>query len=94
MTGIVLRIVVVALGLWLAAEIFPGLEFDGPGTLFAAALLLGGGFLGHAFGLWRDDSDVTAMRTFRFSILYLFLLFAAMVVDRALGDLLALGARG
>jgi putative membrane protein len=41
MTGIVLRIVVVALGLWLAAEIFPGLEFDGPGTLFAAALLLG-----------------------------------------------------
>lgn len=41
MTGIVLRIVVVALGLWLAAEIFSGLQFSGPGTLFAAALLLG-----------------------------------------------------
>ena len=41
MTGIVLRIVIVALGLWLAAKIFPGLAFDGPGTLFAAALLLG-----------------------------------------------------
>ena len=41
MTGIVLRIVIVALGLWLAAEIFPGLEFSGPGSLFAAALLLG-----------------------------------------------------
>jgi putative membrane protein len=41
MTGIVLRIVFVALGLWLAAEIFPGLRFDGPATLFAAALLLG-----------------------------------------------------
>ncbi len=41
MTGIVLRIVIVALGLWLAAKIFPGLQFDGPGTLFAAALLLG-----------------------------------------------------
>jgi putative membrane protein len=41
MTGIVLRIVIVALGLWLAAEIFSGLSFDGPGTLFAAALLLG-----------------------------------------------------
>jgi putative membrane protein len=41
MTGIVLRIVVVALGLWLAAEILPGLQFSGPGTLLAAALLLG-----------------------------------------------------
>jgi putative membrane protein len=41
MTGIILRIVIVALGLWLAAEIFPGLSFAGPGTLFAAALLLG-----------------------------------------------------
>ena len=41
MTGIVLRIVIVALSLWLAAKIFPGLQFDGPGTLFAAALLLG-----------------------------------------------------
>jgi putative membrane protein len=41
MTGIILRIVIVALGLWLAAEIFPGLSFEGPGTLFAAALLLG-----------------------------------------------------
>ena len=41
MTGIVLRIVIVALGLWLAAAIFPGLSFAGPGTLFVAALLLG-----------------------------------------------------
>ena len=41
MTGIVLRIVVVALGLWLAAEVLPGLSFDSPATLFAAALLLG-----------------------------------------------------
>lgn len=41
MTGIVLRVVIVALGLWLAAEIFPGLQFSGPGTLFAAAILLG-----------------------------------------------------
>ena len=41
MTGIVLRIVIVALGLWLASEIFSGLRFAGPGTLFAAALLLG-----------------------------------------------------
>lgn len=41
MTGIVLRIAIVALGLWLATKIFTGLQFNGPGTLFAAALLLG-----------------------------------------------------
>lgn len=41
MIGIILRIIVVALALWLAAEVFPGLQFAGPGTLFAAALLLG-----------------------------------------------------
>ena len=41
MTGIILRIVIVALGLWLASEIFSGLHFSGPGTLLGAALLLG-----------------------------------------------------
>jgi len=41
MTGFFLRIAIVALGLWLAAKIFTGLNFDGPGTLLAAALLLG-----------------------------------------------------
>ena len=41
MTGFFLRIALVALGLWLATRIFPGLVFDSPGTLIAAALLLG-----------------------------------------------------
>jgi len=41
MTGFFLRVAIVALGLWLAAKIFTGLNFDGPGTLLAAALLLG-----------------------------------------------------
>ena len=41
MTGFFLRIALVALGLWLATQIFAGLVFDGPGTLIAAALLLG-----------------------------------------------------
>jgi putative membrane protein len=41
MTGFVLRIAIVALGLWLATKIFDGLNFDSPGTLLAAALLLG-----------------------------------------------------
>jgi len=41
MTGFILRIVIVALGLWLATRLLPGLHFDTPGTLFTAALLLG-----------------------------------------------------
>ena len=41
MTGFFLRTALVALGLWLAAQLFSGLQFDGPGALIAAALLLG-----------------------------------------------------
>jgi protoheme IX farnesyltransferase len=52
----------------------------------AAALVLGGLFLAHAVRLWRDGSDVLAMRTFRFSIFYLFLLYGGLVLDRAVHD--------
>jgi len=41
MTGFVLRVAIVALGLWLATQILPGLYFNSAGTLLAAALLLG-----------------------------------------------------
>ena len=41
MTGFVLRVAIVALGLWLAAQILPGLYFASAGTLLGAALLLG-----------------------------------------------------
>ena len=41
MTGFILRCAIVALGLWLATKILPGLQFDTAGTLLAAALLLG-----------------------------------------------------
>lgn len=41
MTGFVLRVAIVALGLWLATYLLPGLHFDTPGYLLAAALLLG-----------------------------------------------------
>jgi putative membrane protein len=41
MTGFLLRAAIVAVGLWLATHIFSGLKFDQPGTLLAAALLLG-----------------------------------------------------
>ena len=51
----------------------------------AGALALSSGFVGHAWRLWRDDRDPTAMRTFRFSIIYLFALFGLLLVDHWLG---------
>jgi protoheme IX farnesyltransferase len=47
----------------------------------ACAVVLGVLFSGYAFQLWRHYSDDLARRTFRFSILYLSLLFAALLVD-------------
>jgi heme o synthase len=49
-----------------------------------AALLLGGLFIYFAVMLWRDASARAARRLFGYSILYLTLLFTAMVVDRQL----------
>jgi len=49
-----------------------------------AAVLLNAGFVGHAWKLWRNYSDQLARKTFRFSILYLSLLFAALLVDHYL----------
>jgi heme o synthase len=54
----------------------------------SAAVLLGAGFIGYAWKLWRDYSDALARKTFRFSILHLSLLFAALLVDHYLGPLL------
>lgn len=41
MAGFLLRLLISALGLWLASAIVPGLEVRGAGTLLIAALLLG-----------------------------------------------------
>ena len=41
MQGFLIRAVVVAVGLWLASMIVPGVEFRSTGALIAAALLLG-----------------------------------------------------
>ncbi len=54
----------------------------------AAAVLLGAGFIAYAWKLWRHYSDALARKTFRFSILHLSLLFAALLVDHYLGPLL------
>ena len=46
-----------------------------------AAIGLNGGFCLYAFWLWRDYSDELARKTFRFSLIHLSVLFAALLVD-------------
>lgn len=46
-----------------------------------SALLLGGVFLWYAWQIYRHYNDLVARKTFTFSILYLSLLFAALLVD-------------
>lgn len=58
--------------LWLGAGIFYGV----------AATLLSGYFVMLSLRVYRSDATRDAMRLFGFSILYLFVLFAALLVDR------------
>jgi protoheme IX farnesyltransferase len=50
----------------------------------AAAIGLGAVFILYGWALWRDYSDLLARKAFRFSILYLALLFAALLLDHYL----------
>jgi len=54
----------------------------------ASAVALGAVFVGYAWALWRKYSDRLSRKTFRFSILYLSLLFAALLLDHYLSPLL------
>jgi protoheme IX farnesyltransferase len=58
------------------------------GLVYAAvATVMGGCFILLALKLSRDASDRTARQLFGYSILYLFVLFAVLIVDRAPGVL-------
>jgi heme o synthase len=48
------------------------------------AVLLSGGFIGYAVALMRNYSDELARRTFRFSLIHLSALFAALLFDHYL----------
>jgi len=50
----------------------------------AAAVVLSTGFCIYGFMLWREYSDALARRTFRFSLIHLSLLFAALLLDHYL----------
>ena len=72
-----------------AATLLPFVaRMSGP-IYLAAAIVLGVMFCGYAFRLWRHYSDALARTTFRFSIVHLSLLFAALLVDHYLWPLLA-----
>jgi heme o synthase len=68
----------------IAATILPFI-FKMSGYFYlASALVLGAMFLAYAIALFRNYSDDLAKRTFRFSIIYLSLLFAALLIDHYL----------
>jgi protoheme IX farnesyltransferase len=68
----------------LACSLFP-FAYGMSGWIYlASALVLGGMFLSYAVRLHLAYSDALARRTFRFSIAYLSLLFAALLVDHYL----------
>lgn len=50
----------------------------------AAAVVLSSGFTLYGFRLWRDYSDALARKTFRFSLIHLSALFAALLLDHYL----------
>jgi len=68
----------------IAATILPFVYQMSGYFYLASALILGGCFLAYAIALYKKYSDDLAKRTFRFSIIYLSLLFAALLIDHYL----------
>ena len=65
----------------IAATILP-FVYGMSGVIYlATALVLGFGFLAYAWRMYRNYSDALAQKTFRYSIIYLSILFAALLVD-------------
>jgi heme o synthase len=68
----------------IAATILPFIYKMSGYFYLASALILGGMFLAYAIALFRNYSDDLAKKTFKFSIIYLSLLFAALLIDHYL----------
>lgn len=71
-----------------AATLLPFIHGMSGAIYLVAAVVLGTWFIVYAVRLWRHYSDALARQTFRFSIIHLSLLFAALLVDHYLGPLL------
>jgi protoheme IX farnesyltransferase len=68
----------------LAATLLPFMLRMSGWFYLVSALVLGVGFCGYAFALWRNYSDALARKTFRFSLVHLSALFAALLIDHYL----------
>jgi heme o synthase len=80
------QIVLYALATFVAG-LAPGFVGLGGPLYLAVAALFGGWFVWQAFAVWRETDEVrepAARRLFAVSILYLFVLFAALIVERVL----------
>jgi protoheme IX farnesyltransferase len=65
----------------LAGSLLPFIYGMSGWIYLVSALILGAVFVAYAFRLWRVYSDELARKTFRFSIIHLMLMFAALLVD-------------
>lgn len=68
----------------LAACLLPFIYGMSSWLYLSAAVVLSGWFCVYAYWLWRDYSDQLARKTFRFSLIHLSVLFAALLVDHYL----------
>ncbi|MBM3387334.1 MAG: protoheme IX farnesyltransferase [Betaproteobacteria bacterium] len=68
----------------LAACLMPFVYGMSSWLYLTVAVALSLGFIGYALALWRQYSDALARKTFRFSLIHLSALFAALLVDHYL----------
>jgi protoheme IX farnesyltransferase len=68
----------------LAVSLLPFAARTAGWLYLAGAVPLGLGFIVHAWRLYRGSGDEGAMATFRYSIVYLFVLFALLLADHSL----------
>jgi protoheme IX farnesyltransferase len=63
------------------ASVLPYVTYMSGAIYLTGALLLDAGFLYYAIRMQRDHADLLALRTFRYSIVYLTALFACFFLD-------------
>jgi len=74
--------------LLVVVSIMPYLIGMSGAVYLASAVLLGSGFMFHAWRVWHEGTDRQAMAMFKFSLIYLFLLYTGLVMDHMIITLL------
>ena len=78
------RQILIYTALMIAATYIPAIIGLSGVVYGVAATVLGAGFARHAVRVWRDETTAAARPMFGYSIMYLFLIFVFLLVDRAL----------